>query len=110
MPETTRLLWYILIIGVVGVGALLSGILAARLVKRWLHGAPPGEPFTVQDLREMHQRGEITEQEYQAMRTKIISRLAIAPSPQDREPSPGDAAAEQRQSEANSDPPVAEDS
>ena len=88
MPDTTQLLWYILIIGAVGVAALLLGILAARFVKKRLQSTPSAEAFSIQDLRGMHERGEINTQEYEAMRAAIIAQ-ATAPPPAQARPDAG---------------------
>ena len=109
MPRTTELLWYILGIGVIGVGTLLLGILAGRLVRKRLRSDQPTEPFTIQDLREMREREEITPQEYQAMRAAIIGRLKAAPRSEPRKPRPLDPPAGCQRPDANSDPPPAED-
>ena len=109
MSDTAQLLWYILIIGVIGVGALLVGVLAARFVKKRLQTTTPAEAFTIQDLREMHQRGEITTPEYEAMRAAIIAR-ATAPAPRGPgQPEPDGHDPQGPQSDTASDLPVTED-
>ena len=108
MPRSAELLWYILGIGVIGVGTLLLGILAGRLVKKRLRSDQPTEPFTIQDLREMREREEITPQEYQAMRAAIIGRLKAASRSESRKPGPLDPQAGDQHPDTDSDPPPAE--
>lgn len=82
MPQDGELLWYTVWIGVIGVGAMLIGVLASRAIRKRLRGGSTTETFTVQDLREMRNGGEITQQEYEAMRAAIIGRLASdSPTP-----------------------------
>jgi len=109
MPRTAELLWYILGIGVIGVGTLLLGILAGRLVKKRLRSDHPAETFTIQDLREMREREQITAQEYQAMRAAIIGRLKAAPRSEPRKAGPFDPEAGRQPPDATSEPPPAED-
>ena len=110
MPQITQILWYILIIGVIGVGVILLGVIAARLLKKRLNTTPPAEPFTIQDLREMRRRGEITEQECDAMRAATIARMTTSPALEERQPAPSDPDARQQRPDVASDPPAAEDS
>jgi len=76
MHDTTRLLWYVLWVGIAGVGASLVAVLAARLIRRRLHNPGPTEAFTLQELREMRDRAAITAQEYEAVRAAIVARGA----------------------------------
>jgi hypothetical protein len=109
MPRTAELLWYILGIGVIGVGTLLLGILAGRLVKKRLRRDHPVETFTIQDLREMRERGQITAQEYQATRAAIVGHLKAAPRSGPRKTGPVEPEAGRQRPDATSDPPPAED-
>jgi hypothetical protein len=95
MPDITQIWSHIVVIGVVGVGALLLGVVVARQVAKRLRGAAPAaEAFTIDDLCEMRRRGQITEQEYQAMRSVTIARMtrAAAPGGPESEPAPPDTA------------------
>ena len=106
MPsDTTQLLWYTLIIGGTGVGALLLGILAARFAKKRWQTSTPREAFTIQDLREMYQRGEITTQEYEAMRATIIARVTASAPPAQGQPEPASHESGQQQPDAGSEWP-----
>lgn len=62
----------------------LVGYLLARWAKNWgqRHNSP--EPFTLQDLREMRERGEITPAEYDAMRGEILGRFHAPPADADQ--------------------------
>ncbi|MFQ5806829.1 MAG: SHOCT domain-containing protein [Phycisphaerae bacterium] len=80
MPQTAELLWYIVWIGVIGVSAMLIGIAVSRALRKRLRAERRTESFTIQDLREMRERGTITQQEYEAMRATILGRM-VADSP-----------------------------
>ncbi len=105
MPQTAELMWYILAIGVIGVGAMLIGILASRLLRKRLRNSRPTEVFTIQDLREMRRREDITQQEYETMRAAIIGRVADAPQPEPRKTSPIDPETGSERPNASSDQP-----
>jgi hypothetical protein len=109
MPQTAQLWWYILLIGVIGVGAMLLGTLVACLVRRRLQSPPSSQAFTVQDLREMRLRGEITDQEYEAMRVATIARVSRSASPEGQEPAPSDPDVQGQQPDVASDPSAGED-
>ncbi len=56
---------------------IMGGTGVILWVRRWSRRDTPAEPFTVQDLRDMRARGEITEREYMAMRAALIGRMGI---------------------------------
>jgi hypothetical protein len=60
-------LW-VMLAAVLGIG----GIYAALAVKRWMQREEPVETLTLQDLREMRARGQITEEEYETLRAGIL--------------------------------------
>jgi hypothetical protein len=73
--------WGFVLIGVVIVGAF--GIM---LIKRWLknqEGAPTEDAgFSLSELRAMRDRGEITPEEYEQTRSRVISKVkAMTNSP-----------------------------
>ncbi len=90
MSQTAQLMWYILVLGVVGVGALLVAILASRLFKKRSARGTDLVPFTIQNLRDMRRRGEITEKEFEAMRAVTIAQMTTPESPEQGDPSAGD--------------------
>lgn len=49
-------------------------------VRKWMAGdsSTPAEGFTLQDLRDLHARGELTDEEYQNARTAMIGRVKHA--------------------------------
>lgn len=63
---------------VLGLGAAaVIGFLIARRVKGWSKADPSTSGyFTLQDLRDMRNRGEIDQTEYERMRALIIGPLA----------------------------------
>jgi len=62
-----------------GVG--IFGYVLARAVKRWTQSNDKPEAFTLQDLRDMRSRGEITAQEFDTMRAAILGRYAADSGP-----------------------------
>lgn len=63
--------WMALVVVLIGVGWAL-----VMFVRRWAHTEVEAETFTIQDLREMHARGDISEQEFAAMRSALLAQLA----------------------------------
>lgn len=62
-----------------GVLALLiiAAVIAVALIRRAVRGgATAAAGFTLQDLREMHERGDLTDAEYQAARTAARGEAA----------------------------------
>lgn len=52
------------------------GIYVALAVRRWARtDEPAAEPFTLQDLRDLRARGEITEREFQVLRAEMIGAV-----------------------------------
>jgi uncharacterized membrane protein len=80
----TILLWLVLVI--------VGGFAVAVAVRRWAQREERAVgSFTFQDLRDMRARGEITEQEFAAMRTALLARIDLdqaAEGPEAGEPPP----------------------
>jgi uncharacterized membrane protein len=57
-------------------GAGIGGACVALKVRRWSRQDDQREPFTLQELREMRARHEISEQEFQALRGQLLGRAA----------------------------------
>ena len=78
------LLWLVLVI--------VGGFVVAVAVRRWAQREERAVgSFTFQDLRDMRARGEITEQEFAAMRTALLARIDLdraAEGPEAGEPPP----------------------
>ena len=64
--------WLIAIVVFVIVGGVMI-----YLIRRWLRSDSGTDPigFTLQDLRELHARGEITDEEFAHAREQMIGRL-----------------------------------
>jgi len=90
MPDTSELVSWSGLLLVLGVPAIILGWLGARALKRRLLRHQSSEqPFTIQDLRDMRSRGQITEQEFEAMRAAVLQQFdsdASAQSPGGPEP------------------------
>ena len=59
------------------IAAILAGLIVVFAVRRWAAREVKTEGFTIQDLREMRARGEISEQEFQSMRTTILAAMDV---------------------------------
>lgn len=107
MPQTSELLWYIAWITVIGVSAMLLALAVSRMFRKRLRRETRTEAFTLQDLRGMRDAGDITQQEYEAMRATIIGEMTTdlpSPSAGKTVPPPGpDSEAADRRPEGASD-------
>jgi hypothetical protein len=59
--------------------AAILGVAGTRLalaVRRRFRTDPPTQTFTLQDLRELRDKGELSEQEFAALRALTLSRMA----------------------------------
>lgn len=68
---------------------VVVGFIAAIAIRRHYHdsdsGSMMGPAFTLQDLRRMRRKGEITEEQYEKLREQIIGALAPREAPPPRE-------------------------
>lgn len=71
MFDSGGLLWSILLLTVIGVGALLIATAVWAFRKR-LRCETRSDAFTIQDLREMRDSSAITDREYETMRAAIL--------------------------------------
>ena len=83
--------WLILLIGLILIGGAVI-----YFVRRWLYqdsSSAHDVGFTLQDLRDLHTRGELTDEEFQLAKTRMIGRLstppAAPPKPKQTDPSTG---------------------
>ncbi len=102
MPDTSELVsWSGLLLGL-GVPAIILCWLGARALKRRLLRHQSSEqPFTIQDLRDMRSRGQITEQEFEAMRAAVLQKFNSDVSAQ----SPGGSQPDDAEDDHPSTPP-----
>lgn len=68
---SVRILW----LGGVLVAMIIVGALLIAYVRRQVRASGASESFTLGDLREMRRKGEITEREFENMRTAIVGDL-----------------------------------
>jgi hypothetical protein len=87
MPQTNELLWSVVLLTVIGVGALLL-VFVARAYRKHLGRERQTQAFTIQDLRELRDAGDITQQEYEAMRAVVIGQATADPAASDAKDSP----------------------
>jgi|GEM_PF-4449486 len=69
-------MWYIVGIGAAGAAVLCLVVLVARVFKKRLRNDRTPAPFTIQDLRDLRDRGDISQEEFNAMRNAVIGDLA----------------------------------
>ena len=85
----------ILIWGAVLIGVVLIACVIAMFIRRWLKeplaGANQDPGFSLSDLRDMRDRGEITPEEYEQTRARVIAKVkGKGDSPgQSNPPAPG---------------------
>ena len=63
---------------------LLGGGLAMLIRRSIFAGSEPTVGFTLEDLREMRERGEITTEEFEQSRSRMMAALKEKPSPESR--------------------------
>ena len=82
--------WGAVLLGLVALG--IVGAYFARAVRERMQQPPSAEPFTLQDLRAMRDRGDITAVEYETMRAGLLGRALPpkSPPPSDAGPAVGD--------------------
>jgi hypothetical protein len=62
-------------LGVIVAAAILLGVIAAWLRRRFVSEPPPIKlGFTLADLREMHSQGQISDEEFAAAKAKMLAR------------------------------------
>ena len=81
-----------------GVAAVLglTGYYIVVAIRRWIQRDEEVATFTIQDLRDMRARGQISDQEFAAMRAALLAQLDLQDT------------AEPRTLRAQSDPPKGE--
>ena len=73
-------MWYIAVIGVVGVGGLLLAVWMTRgFRKRIQSDDAPAGAFSLEDLRKLLNTGQITREEFETMRATLIKRVQTRP-------------------------------
>ena len=56
----------------------LGGFYVVVAVRRWVAREDTIDTFTIQDLRDMRNRGDISAQEFTAMRAKVLAQLELS--------------------------------
>lgn len=62
---------------VVVILAILGGLLIVILVRRWAATTPDSEPLTLDQLRELHAQGKVTDEEYRVIRTTLLAKMGV---------------------------------
>ncbi|MBU0637782.1 MAG: SHOCT domain-containing protein [Planctomycetes bacterium] len=88
MPSANDMLAAFLWVSVAALAAI-AGMVVIRTVRNWARRDEVTAPFTIQDLREMRARGELSDEEYEAMRAAILGHYTTgepaAPAPAGRD-------------------------
>lgn len=87
--------WLIVLIGVVLVGGV-----AIYFIRRYLHAdhGASDAGFSLQDLRDLHVAGELTDEEFQRAKSMMIGRMAAATTPSKKNDDPEPPAGNRAQS------------
>jgi hypothetical protein len=56
----------------------IAGAYLALAIKRWTQRDEPAETFTLQDLRDMRARDQITDREFDTLRAELLGRAGAA--------------------------------
>jgi len=75
MDRTAETLTWVAGLALVGVAAMVLAVLVGRMLRRRMQSDEPREPFTLEDLRRLRASGQITEQEFHAMRAIVVARV-----------------------------------
>ena len=54
----------------------IAGIYLVRFVRQWTRKSQPGRNFTLQELREMRQAGQLSDTEFNALKGQVIRGAA----------------------------------
>lgn len=68
------LTWLLVALGIMVLGATVAMILYRRLMRRWRNTTPP-TGFTLDQLRQLRDQGQLTEQEYQRARQAVLAQI-----------------------------------
>ncbi len=79
--------WLLILLGIVVVGVIVLA-LARRLMKETRPSS--GDGFTLQELRDLHAAGELTDEQFQRARDAMIGRLTVTEQPGPPEQPPTD--------------------
>ena len=79
--------WLLVLLGIVVAGAVVV-MLARRLTKDAPSGPPQG--FTLQELRELHAAGELTDEQFERARAVMIGRWTEPSTPKEPDAPPAD--------------------
>ncbi len=80
MPPESAITSIAVWVGIAVVLVLVGG-LAVRRLRNWVRRDDSAGALTMQDLRDMRDRGQITPEEYEVMRQKLIARYSDSPAP-----------------------------
>ncbi len=76
MLDSAQLVSLLFMFGIVAAAAV-AGYLVVLAVRRWSQQEEPAATFTFQDLRDMREKGQITDQEFAAMRAALLAEMGV---------------------------------
>ena len=72
-------MWKVVVGGAILIGVIIVGAAALVMIRNKLRQITPDDAgdtgFTLADLRDMHQRGELTDEEFNNARAKLIAKV-----------------------------------
>jgi len=90
--RSSQLFWDVFPWLLVLLGIVVVGVIVLALARRYMKATPPssGDGFTLQELRDLHAAGELTDAQFQRARDAMIGRLSDAEQSAPPEPPPPD--------------------
>lgn len=80
MPDASLLMMQVLGLGVLFVVLAVGGYVAVRIFRRRLGKSEPTETFTLQDLRALRSQGQLSDAEYERLRTMLVGQARKSPN------------------------------
>lgn len=80
MPGST-LMMQVAGMGILLVVLLVAGYIVVRMVRGRLHKEAPLETFTLQDLRDLKAQGQLSDAEYDRLRSMLIGQSSMETRP-----------------------------
>jgi len=68
--------------------AILGGLFVVIIVRRWAVATPESEPLTLDQLRELHSQGKVTDEEYRVIRTTLLAKMGVRDAGEPHVPRP----------------------
>lgn len=84
--DSVQVVWTIVALLAILFGGFVVVVLIRRYARTMTAQTTQQEPFTLDQLRQLHQRGELSDEQYERARDRMVERLkAPQPAPPPRE-------------------------